>query len=172
MASRKKLRCAPGSMSLSTTLLRSRLPLPCFHSRTLTPTFLSSQTRNLSKSAVNSSPAKVAPASSRNSRTKKVDESSGTPTPVKKGNATRKDQEIIVPEKDTLELPPVDDWRSYFAVHQLTVRDRVSVRNPELAEKLAHSFLDSPHTASDQPKTVIEAFPGLPPSLFPLSQSC
>lgn len=153
-------------MSLSRALLHSRSLLLCSHARTLIPASPSCQARSLVKSAVNFSPAKDAPAPRKRSRAKKADDEPSGPTSVKKSNRTRKEPEIIVPPEDTLELPPINDWRSYFAVHQLTVRDRVSVRNPELAEKLAHSFLDSPHTASDQPKTVIEAFPGLSPSCF------
>lgn len=129
-------------MSLSSTLLRSQ---PLAHSLLKARSI---QVRTAARTAATRPPASL---------------KDDTP---RRGRSARKEPELIVPSTDTLELPPIDNWRSYFAVHQLVVRDRVSVRNPELADKLAYSFLDNPHTSSDEPKTVVEAFPGPSFSLF------
>ncbi|EIM83080.1 S-adenosyl-L-methionine-dependent methyltransferase [Stereum hirsutum FP-91666 SS1] len=123
-------------MSLSSTLLRSQ---PLAHSLLKARSI---QVRTAARTAATRPPASL---------------KDDTP---RRGRSARKEPELIVPSTDTLELPPIDNWRSYFAVHQLVVRDRVSVRNLELADKLAYSFLDNPHTSSDEPKTVVEAFPG------------
>jgi len=57
-------------------------------------------------------------------------------------------------------LPPAHDWLSHFPHTSLSVRDRISIRNPASAIRLAHSFIDSKKTSTGNPKVVIEAFPG------------
>ncbi|KAA1471683.1 S-adenosyl-L-methionine-dependent methyltransferase [Dentipellis sp. KUC8613] len=57
-------------------------------------------------------------------------------------------------------LPPLDEWRTYFQTTPSGVRDRISIRNPESATQVARGFLTGKRTRTNQPKIVIEAFPG------------
>ena len=56
-------------------------------------------------------------------------------------------------------LPPINEWSATFPP-MLPTRERVSLRNPDTSEKIAKSFLYGKLTRTDQPKIVIEAFPG------------
>lgn len=137
-------------MSLSTAVLRSRSLISHSHLVRHTPATTYCQRRSLNLTA----PAYAASKPSVDSGAKKAKD------PVKPKTSKRPKRRTDIDEKDSLEMPPIDEWRSYFTTSQLSTRERVSIRNPVLAEELAHSFLDSPHTASNEPKTVIEAFPG------------
>lgn len=57
-------------------------------------------------------------------------------------------------------LPPIDDWLSHFPFAPLVVRDRISIRDPVTAIRVAESFVDSKKTSTRKPKVIIEAFPG------------
>lgn len=57
-------------------------------------------------------------------------------------------------------LPPIDTWREHFSGMHKGVRERVSISNSQSAVDVAHSFIEGPSTRTDQPKVVIEAFPG------------
>lgn len=57
-------------------------------------------------------------------------------------------------------LPPIDKWLSHFSFAPPAVRDRVSIRVPESAIRVAHSFINSKRTSTGNPKVIIEAFPG------------
>jgi hypothetical protein len=57
-------------------------------------------------------------------------------------------------------LPPVDEWLSHFPYAPPVVRDRISIRIPESAIRVAHSFMNSKRTSTGNPKVIIEAFPG------------
>ena len=59
-------------------------------------------------------------------------------------------------------LPPIDDWLSHFAYVSSQVRDRISIRAPASAISVAHSFINSKKTSTNNPKVIIEAFPGVP----------
>ncbi|KAI0256177.1 hypothetical protein BJV78DRAFT_443703 [Lactifluus subvellereus] len=69
-------------------------------------------------------------------------------------------------------LPPIDDWLSHFPYATPVVRDRISIRDPASAIRVARSFITSKKTSTGNPKIIIEAFPGalsrafltLPPS--------
>ncbi|KAI0066265.1 S-adenosyl-L-methionine-dependent methyltransferase [Artomyces pyxidatus] len=54
----------------------------------------------------------------------------------------------------------MDRWRISFPTVSLASRDRVSVRNPKTAMRIAESFMNNRFTQQDEPKVVIEAFPG------------
>jgi hypothetical protein len=56
-------------------------------------------------------------------------------------------------------LPPVGDWLSHFPSAQPVVRDRISIRDPASAIRIAHSFITSENSTGN-PKIIIEAFPG------------
>lgn len=58
-------------------------------------------------------------------------------------------------------LPPIDDWLSHFAYSTPQLRDRISIRAPASAISIAHSFMNSNKTSSNNPKVIIEAFPGV-----------
>jgi hypothetical protein len=57
-------------------------------------------------------------------------------------------------------LPPIEKWRSHFPYSRPIVRDRVSIRTPATAIRVAQSFINSKKTSTTKPKVVIEAFPG------------
>ncbi len=57
-------------------------------------------------------------------------------------------------------LPPIDQWVSHFPYGPLVVRDRVSIRDPASAIRVAQSFISSKKTLTGKPKVIIEAFPG------------
>jgi len=57
-------------------------------------------------------------------------------------------------------LPPIDKWLSHFPYAPPVVRDRMSIRVPESAIRVAHSFINSKRTSTGNPKVIIEAFPG------------
>jgi hypothetical protein len=57
-------------------------------------------------------------------------------------------------------LPPLDKWLSHFPYAAPVVRDRISIRVPESAIRVAHSFINSKRTSTGSPKVIIEAFPG------------
>ncbi|TFY70882.1 hypothetical protein EVG20_g2110 [Dentipellis fragilis] len=57
-------------------------------------------------------------------------------------------------------LPPLDEWRTYFHTTPSAARDRISIRNPESASQVARGFLTGKRTRTNQPKIVVEAFPG------------
>jgi hypothetical protein len=58
-------------------------------------------------------------------------------------------------------LPPTKDWVSHFSFTSTHLRDRVSIRTPESAINVAHSFIDSKKTFAGSPKVIVEAFPGV-----------
>lgn len=58
-------------------------------------------------------------------------------------------------------LPPIDDWLSHFSYASAVVRDRISIRTPASAIRVAHSFINSKKTATEKPKVIVEAFPGV-----------
>ncbi|KAI0283623.1 S-adenosyl-L-methionine-dependent methyltransferase [Russula aff. rugulosa BPL654] len=57
-------------------------------------------------------------------------------------------------------LPPIDNWLSHFAYASSQVRDRISIRAPASAISVAHSFINSKKTSTNNPKVIVEAFPG------------
>jgi hypothetical protein len=57
-------------------------------------------------------------------------------------------------------LPPIDRWLSHFAYSSPQIRDRISIRAPASAISIAQSFMNSNKTSTDNPKVIIEAFPG------------
>ncbi|KAI0268636.1 S-adenosyl-L-methionine-dependent methyltransferase [Gloeopeniophorella convolvens] len=57
-------------------------------------------------------------------------------------------------------LPPLDTWGSRFPFTTSPARDRISIRNPTSAIRVAQSFIDSKKVSTGKPKVVIEAFPG------------
>ncbi|OCH95074.1 S-adenosyl-L-methionine-dependent methyltransferase [Obba rivulosa] len=58
-------------------------------------------------------------------------------------------------------LPDQATWSEVFPVYAVsTLRDRVFVRKPETAAKLAESFLSDQLTTEGRPKVVIETYPG------------
>ena len=57
-------------------------------------------------------------------------------------------------------LPPIEDWHSHFPYASPSLRDRISLRAPVSAIRVAHSFVNSKKTSTGNPKVVIEAFPG------------
>jgi transcription factor 1 len=57
-------------------------------------------------------------------------------------------------------LPPLDRWISHFPYGAPVVRDRISIRSPASAIRVAQSFINSKKTTTGNPKVVIEAFPG------------
>ncbi|KAH9057340.1 S-adenosyl-L-methionine-dependent methyltransferase, partial [Lactarius vividus] len=57
-------------------------------------------------------------------------------------------------------LPPIDDWISHFPYGSIVARDRISIRNPMTAIRVAESFVGSKKTSTGKPKVIIEAFPG------------
>jgi transcription factor 1 len=59
-------------------------------------------------------------------------------------------------------LPPVDDWLLRFPYTSSQVRDRISIRETASAIRVAHSFLNSNKTSTNNPKVIVEAFPGVP----------
>jgi hypothetical protein len=59
-------------------------------------------------------------------------------------------------------LPPIDNWLSHFAYVSSQVRDRISIRAPASAISVAHSFINSKKTSTNNPKVIVEAFPGVP----------
>jgi hypothetical protein len=58
-------------------------------------------------------------------------------------------------------LPPIDEWVSHFAYTSPQVRDRISIRAPESAISVARSFINSKTAPTNNPKVIIEAFPGV-----------
>jgi len=58
-------------------------------------------------------------------------------------------------------LPPIDDWLSHFPYGSAAVRDRISIRSPASAIRVAQSFINSKKTTTGNPKVVIESFPGV-----------
>lgn len=58
-------------------------------------------------------------------------------------------------------LPPTDDWLSRFSFTSAQLRDRISIRTPESAIRVAHSFVNSKKTFTGSPKVIVEAFPGV-----------
>jgi hypothetical protein len=58
-------------------------------------------------------------------------------------------------------LPPVEDWLSHFSYTAAVVRDRISIRTPASAIRVAHSFINSKKTFTGKPKVIVEAFPGV-----------
>ncbi|KAH9994962.1 S-adenosyl-L-methionine-dependent methyltransferase [Russula compacta] len=57
-------------------------------------------------------------------------------------------------------LPPIEDWLSHFPYASSAVRDRISIRAPTSAIRVAHSFINSKKTSTGNPKVIVEAFPG------------
>jgi hypothetical protein len=57
-------------------------------------------------------------------------------------------------------LPPIDKWLSHFTYTSPVVRDRISIRTPESAIRVAQSFISSKKTSTGNPKVIVEAFPG------------
>jgi hypothetical protein len=57
-------------------------------------------------------------------------------------------------------LPPIGDWLSHFSFAPNAVRDRISIRDPASAIRVAQSFITSKKTSTGNPKVIIEAFPG------------
>ena len=57
-------------------------------------------------------------------------------------------------------LPPLDDWLSHFPYGPPVVRDRISIRDPITAIRIARSFITPKKTSTGNPKVIIEAFPG------------
>jgi hypothetical protein len=57
-------------------------------------------------------------------------------------------------------LPPIDDWLSHFPYASVGLRDRISIRDPLSAIHVAHSFVDGKKTSTENPKVIVEAFPG------------
>lgn len=58
-------------------------------------------------------------------------------------------------------LPPIDDWLSHFAYTSPQLRDRISIRAPASAISIARGFVNSKKTSTNNPKVIIEAFPGV-----------
>lgn len=58
-------------------------------------------------------------------------------------------------------LPPIDKWLSHFPYGLPIVRDRISIRSPSSAIRVAQSFINSKKTTTGNPKVVIESFPGV-----------
>ena len=58
-------------------------------------------------------------------------------------------------------LPPIDNWVSHFPYGAPGVRDRISIRSPASAIRVAQSFINSKKTTTGNPKVIIEAFPGV-----------
>ena len=58
-------------------------------------------------------------------------------------------------------LPPVENWLSHFSYAAAVVRDRISIRTPASAIRVAHSFINSKTTSTEKPKVIVEAFPGV-----------
>ncbi len=58
-------------------------------------------------------------------------------------------------------LPPIDDWLNHFAYTSPQLRDRISLRAPATAISVARSFMNSKKTSTNNPKVIIEAFPGV-----------
>jgi hypothetical protein len=58
-------------------------------------------------------------------------------------------------------LPPINEWLTHFPYGPILVRDRISIRSPASAIRVAQSFINSKKTATGKPKVVIEAFPGV-----------
>jgi hypothetical protein len=57
-------------------------------------------------------------------------------------------------------LPPIDKWLSHFPYASPVVRDRISIRAPASAIRVAQSIISSKGTSTGNPKVIIEAFPG------------
>lgn len=58
-------------------------------------------------------------------------------------------------------LPPDDEWKAVFPHLPVPVRDRVSVRDPVTADRMAASFVAGKSIAAGDNKIIIESFPGL-----------
>ena len=58
-------------------------------------------------------------------------------------------------------LPPSDDWLSHFYSGTSQLRDRISIRAPASAISVARSFVNSKKTSTNNPKVIVEAFPGV-----------
>jgi len=58
-------------------------------------------------------------------------------------------------------LPPADDWLSQFAYTSPLIRDRISIRAPLSAISVARSIINSKKISTNNPKVIIEAFPGV-----------
>jgi hypothetical protein len=58
-------------------------------------------------------------------------------------------------------LPPIDDWLPRFAYSSPALRDRISIRAPASAISIARSFMNSKETSTNNPKVIVEAFPGV-----------
>lgn len=58
-------------------------------------------------------------------------------------------------------LPPINEWVSHFAYASPQMRDRISIRAPESAISIARSFINSKTAPTNNPKVIIEAFPGV-----------
>jgi hypothetical protein len=58
-------------------------------------------------------------------------------------------------------LPPTDDWLSRFAYTTPQLRDRISIRDPVSAIRVARSFINSTKISTGNSKIIIEAFPGV-----------
>jgi len=58
-------------------------------------------------------------------------------------------------------LPPSNDWLSHFSFGTPQLRDRISIRAPASAISVARSFVNSKKTSTNNPKVIIEAFPGV-----------
>ncbi|KAI0035850.1 S-adenosyl-L-methionine-dependent methyltransferase [Vararia minispora EC-137] len=56
--------------------------------------------------------------------------------------------------------PPSNIWVRYFSDKPVAVRDRVTISNPRTAVEVAKAFIGGNTTHSNEPKIVIEAFPG------------
>lgn len=57
-------------------------------------------------------------------------------------------------------LPPAKEWKPLFGSQTPAIRDRVSIQNPETANRVAASFLSGESIAAGDKKIIIEAFPG------------
>ncbi|KAG0700711.1 S-adenosyl-L-methionine-dependent methyltransferase, partial [Suillus ampliporus] len=55
-----------------------------------------------------------------------------------------------------LDLPPRSEWRNYFPTGGMTLKNRISIANPETAALVADSFVPS----GSRNKVIIEAYPG------------
>ncbi|KAF8971134.1 S-adenosyl-L-methionine-dependent methyltransferase [Flammula alnicola] len=102
------------------------------------------------EASASSEPSEDSPSPSPSRRVRKRAEGAAPSTTTK----AKKDIEPLT-HTSTLELPPIDEWRKYFALTRESAH-RASVRNPETARMLAEAFV--PEGSKD--KIIIEASPG------------
>lgn len=66
-------------------------------------------------------------------------------------------------DASTLQIPPlpdIDTWTEVFPVALTAQKERVHLRRPETAAKVAEAFLSDEVMTEGRPKVIIEAFPG------------